>query len=73
MIETVARAMTAARGHDPDEMVPVSDHPIDKNNLIPRWVFDRELARKHIAASWPAITGSGNPEIGDYAAGLRRD
>ena len=49
-IEKVARAMTVALGFDPDETVPRIGYDKDRDNLIPRWYFNVEWARRHIAA-----------------------
>lgn len=51
LIEKVARAMTAAFGVGPDELVPRSGYSADERNLIPRWHFNREWAQRHIAAA----------------------
>lgn len=47
-IERVARAMTAARGMDPDLIVPETGY--SDARMIPRWMKDREWAMRHIAA-----------------------
>ena len=50
-IELIARVMTKACGRDPDEKIPRTGYPEDKNNLIPRWYFCIEPATMHIAAT----------------------
>jgi hypothetical protein len=65
LIEKVARAMTVAAAVDPDEMVPRSGYGHDKNNRIPRWHFNIEWARRHIAAA--RALGSLNDAVRDGA------
>jgi hypothetical protein len=51
LVEKVARAMTVATGRDPDDRVPRTGYREDRENLIPRWHFNVEWARRHIAAA----------------------
>lgn len=50
-VEQVARAMCKAVGRDPDTMTPRSGFKEDENNLIPRWYFEVEWAKRAIAAN----------------------
>lgn len=50
LIEKVARAMTIANGYNPDEMIPRSGYSKDTGDLVERWRFDVEWAKRHLAA-----------------------